>query len=395
MIARRGFAGDKTVMNLTLTLLVQLFNHTCFKGSKVLLTLFALHLGATPFLAGVLFAMYSVLPALLSVLAGKLSDRVGFRLPMLCGSLGMLVGMLVPWLAPGLSALFFSATLIGAFYIFYTVAVQHLVGTLGAGVVRTRNYAWYALCVGLTSLLGPVLVGFCIEAVGHARTYLLMAALPVLPIVILLVLGRGTRTVHRTSTDDAPRRVLDLLRLVPLRKALITGGILETGSELGNFLLPVYAHQAGLSPSQIGLVVGALAAALMLVRAVLPLLVRLSSEEVVLARSLLVAAAACLCVPFVHDFVPLLVAAFVMGLGLGCGAPLSMVLVYNRTPDGRSGEAMGLRHTVNKATEGIVPILFGSLSTAFGMLPVFAAVSVLLCIGGAQLTHDAAKGTQA
>jgi MFS family permease len=334
--------------------------------------------------------MYSVLPALLSVLAGKLSDRIGFRVPMLAGSLGMLGGMLLPWLAPGLLALFFSATLIGAFYIFYTVAVQHLVGTLGTGVLRTRNYAWYALCVGLTSLLGPVLVGFCIEAMGHARTYLLMACLPVVPAIILLALGRGPRAPRAASGGDAPRRVLDLLRLVPLRKALITGGILETGSELGNFLLPVYAHQAGLSPSQIGLVVGALAAALMLVRAILPALVRICSEEAVLGRSLFVAAAACLSVPFVTGFVPLLIAAFVLGLGLGCGAPLSMVLVYNRTPDGRSGEAMGLRHTVNKATEGVVPIAFGSASTAFGMLPVFAAVAVLLCIGGAQLASEPA-----
>jgi len=380
-------------MNLKLILLVQVFNHTCFKGSKVLLTLFALHLGATPFAAGVLFAMYSVFPALLSVLAGKLSDRVGYRTPMLFGSLGMLTGMLLPYLQPGTVALFFSATLIGGCYIFYTVAVQHLVGSLGTGAARTRNYSWYALCVGLTSLLGPVLVGYSIEGLGHARTYLLMACLPVVPALVLL--GRRDdrpRAAHVARGANRPR-VMDLLRLVPLRRALITGGILETGSELGNFMLPVYAESVGLSPSQIGLVVGALAAALMLVRAILPMLARYASEEVILGRSLLVAALACLSFPFAESFLALLVAAFVMGLGIGCGAPLSMALVYNRTPDGRAGEAMGLRHTVNKATEGVLPIVFGSISTAFGMLPVFAAVAVLLTAGGVQLTREEPRGT--
>lgn len=43
--------------------------------------------------------------------------------------------------------------------------------------------------------------------------------------------------------------------------------------------------------------------------------------------------------------------SFVLGLGLGCGAPLSLVLAYNRSPAGRSGEAMGLRQTFNKAIE--------------------------------------------
>jgi len=375
-------------VNLPLVLLVQVFNHTCFKGSKVLLTLFALHLGASPFVVGVLFAMYSVLPAFVSVFAGKLSDRVGYRWPMLLGSSGMLAGMLLPFLAPGIPALFFSATLIGGFYIFYTVAVQHLVGSLGSGASRTRNYSWYALCVGLTSLAGPVIVGFSIEGLGHARTYLLMAGLPVLPALILLARAPPPPRAAPATGSPGPRRIMDLIRLVPLRKALLTGGILETGSEIGNFLLPVYAESVGLSPSQIGLVVGALAAALMLVRALLPILVRFASEERVLGHSLLLAAAGCLSFPFVEGFVPLLIAAFVMGLGIGCGAPLSMVLVYNRTPDGRSGEAMGLRHTVNKATEGVVPIVFGSMSTALGMLPVFAAVALLLAFGGMQLTRE-------
>ena len=75
---------------------MQVFNHTCFKGSKILLTLFALDLGATPFTAGAIFAMYSVFPALLSVYAGKLSDRIGYRLPMFIGSTGISAGMLVP-----------------------------------------------------------------------------------------------------------------------------------------------------------------------------------------------------------------------------------------------------------------------------------------------------------
>jgi MFS family permease len=80
-----------------------------------------------------------------------------------------------------------------------------------------------------------------------------------------------------------------------------------------------------------------------------------------------------------------------MGLGLGCGAPLSLVLAYNRAPSGRSGEAMGLRQTVNKGTEVLVPIIFGTLSTALGMLPVFWLDAVMLGVGG-WLMHREARG---
>jgi MFS family permease len=378
-------------MSFWLVLIVQLFNHTCFKGSKVLLTLFALHLGASPFIAGVLFAMYSALPALLSVYAGKLSDRVSFRVPMLIGSLGMLLGMLLPFFAPNMTALFFSATICGTCYLFYTVAVQHLIGSMGDGVARTRNYSWYALCVGLTALIGPIMVGFSIEAMGHARTYLLMATLPAVPLVIVLGFARYLPDTPRKESRDSAQRVMDLLRIVPLRKALITAGILETGNELGNFLLPIYAESIGLSPSQIGLVVGSLAAALMLVRALIPILTKYANEEIVLSRSMFVATAACLMFPLVDSFVPMLLVAFVMGLGIGCGAPLSMVLVYNRTPEGRSGEAMGLRQTVNKATEVAVPLVFGSISTAFSMAPVFVLVAVLLSSGGVLMKREGSE----
>jgi MFS family permease len=358
------------------------------KGSKILLTLFALELGATPFTAGAIFAMYSVFPALLSIYAGKLTDRIGFRLPMFIGSTGISTGMLVPYFMPSTTGLFISATLCGMCYIFYTVSVQNLVGAIGDGLARTRNYSWYALCVGLTSLIGPVLVGFSIEGMGHVNTYLMMAALPMVPIIILIGFMRFMPTVQSRRANNSAHRVMDLIRLVPLRKALLTGGIIETGNEMGNFLLPIYAESVGLSPSQIGLVVGALAAALMLVRSLIPVLVRLSREETVLGYSLFVAAGACLLFPFVDTFIPLMTIAFVMGLGVGCGAPLSMVIVYNRTPEGRNGEALGLRHTVNKSTEAAIPLVFGSIATAFSMIPVFAIVAALLAVGGSMMVRD-------
>ena len=95
--------------------------------------------------------------------------------------------------------------------------------------------------------------------------------------------------------------------------------------------------------------------------------------------------------PLVDSFYPLMLVAFVMGLGIGCGAPLSMLLAYNRTPDGRAGEAMGLRHTVNKATEVAVPLVFGSISTAFSMAPVFALVAGLLSVGGILMQREGSK----
>lgn len=379
-------------MAIWLIVLVTALTHTSFKGSKVLISLYAIELGANPFEIGVLFAMYSMFPIVLSIYAGRVADRFGARAPMVFGACGLSAGLLLPFLFPGLAILYVSATLIGMCYIFYVVTVQNLVGSIGEGHARTRNYSIFSLGVALTALFGPMTAGFSIDLIGHRYTYLLLAAVPVAPIVALLSFSKLLPRVKRNAGERHGQRLADLVKDRPLRRALMTAGIIETGLELFNLFLPIYGHSIGLTASQIGLCMGSFAVALLLVRTLMPWLARHMSEEGVLSASLFLAAATCLVFPFVKSFGLLALVAFVLGLGLGCGSPLSMILAFNRAPPGRSGEAIGLRQTVNKATEMAMPLVFGFLGTALGMIPVFWLDAVLLAWGAALMRKDAEAG---
>lgn len=376
-------------MAIYFAILVTVLTHTSFKGSKVLISLYAIQLGASPFEIGILFATYSVFPVFLSVYAGRVSDRLGFRVPMVFGACGLMLGLLLPFFFPRLGALYASAALIGLCYIFYTVTVQHLIGSCGEGHARTRNYSLFSLGVAVTALFGPTTAGFAIDLIGHRSTYLLLAGLPALPVLALLFFPSLLPRVHVMHEERRGQRVSDLIRDLPLRRALISAGIVETGLELFNFFLPIYGNHIGLSASRIGICMGVYAVALLLVRMVMPALARRSSEERVLSGSLFLAGATCLLFPFVTNFMLLMALSFVLGLGLGCGSPLSMILAYNRAPHGRSGEAIGLRQTVNKATEVIMPLIFGSLSTAAGMPSVFWLDALMLAWGAALMRRDA------
>jgi hypothetical protein len=61
---------------------------------------------------------------------------------------------------------------------------------------------------------------------------------------------------------------------------------------------------------------------------------------------------------------------------------MSMSLIYSLAPEGRASEAAGLRVTVNNFTHLVIPLVFGSLGTAFGYAPVWLANSALLGVGG-------------
>jgi MFS family permease len=374
-------------MSFYVIVALTVLNHIAFKGSKVLIALYAMELGANPFTVGILFSLYSLFSLFIALYAGRLSDRRGPRIPMLIGSVGLGCGLLLPYLLPRIETLYFSAVLIGTLYIFYVVAVQHLIGAYATGHDRTRNFGTYSLGVGMTALLGPTLTGFSIDLAGHQLTYLLLAVLPAASVVFLLFFARALPPAVIDAGAEQ-HRTMDLVRNVSLRRALIVSGIIETGGELYNFYMPIYGHSLGLSASLIGIIIGTFAAAVMLARFLMSPLARRSSEEAVLFGSLSLAAMACILFPFVSNVYMLAAISFMLGLGLGCCSPLSMIIVYNRAPEGRSGEATGLRQSVNKFTEAVVPLVFGTLSTAFGLGPVFWMDAVLLAGGAFMMRAD-------
>jgi len=371
-----------------LVIIATLINQIAFKGSKVLMSLYAMNLGADPFIVGVLISLYSLFPLFLAVYAGRLSDRLGPRIPMLLGSLGLALGLLLPFLLPRLATLLVSAAVIGCIYIFYTVSVQHLIGSFGSGIQRTRNFSTFSLGVALSAMFGPTLAGFSIDLAGYELTYLILALFPAVPAVFFLFFAQELPRAE-AADQQGQKQTIDLLRNVPLRRALVTAGVIETGLELFNFYMPIYGHSLGLSASVIGIIMGAFAAAMLLMRSVMPILVRKSSEEWALFGSLGLAAAISLLFPFVADVYLLVGISFVLGLGLGCCSPLSLIITYNRAPDGRSGEAMGMRQTVNKFIQVLLPVIVGTLGSAFGVGPAFWMNALMLASGAYIMKADA------
>jgi MFS family permease len=73
-----------------------------------------------------------------------------------------------------------------------------------------------------------------------------------------------------------------------------------------------------------------------------------------------------------------------MGLGLGCGQPLSISTTYSASPKDRTGEVLGLRLAVNRFSQLVAPVFFGGLG-AFGGLVLVFYVSGVFLMGGAWL----------
>jgi predicted MFS family arabinose efflux permease len=118
------------------------------------------------------------------------------------------------------------------------------------------------------------------------------------------------------------------------------------------------------------------------VRIGLPVLVKRWGPDTVFNGSLYVSAVTFLLFPLFSSAPALAAIALVLGLGMGCAQPVTLMLIFNRAPEGRSGEALGLRVTINQITHIAVPIVFGTIGSVFGVAPVFLANAMILAGGG-------------
>lgn len=124
----------------------------------------------------------------------------------------------------------------------------------------------------------------------------------------------------------------------------------------------------------------------------MPYLLRRFPAERVLAYAFYTGAASFLLVPFFKDGVILGLIAFAFGLGIGCGQPITMMLTFSNSAEGRSGEALGLRMTANHLTRVVGPMLFGWIGSVFGLPPIFWINALMLASGGALSSSSSSRG---
>ncbi len=354
--------------------------HLAFVGSRMGTSLFALELGASAFTVGLLMALFAALPMLLSISSGRLIDRAGPRRPLLAGFAALAAANALPFLFPSIEALYVSSTLGGTAFLMVHIAMNSIFGAHGGSASRAMNFSWLALGFSISGSLGPIVAGLAIDGLGHARAFAVLAAFPALAFILLVF-----RKKPLPAPDQKGRQagsVMQLVRIPALRHTFIVSGILAMGWDLYAFLMPIYGARLGLSASSIGSIMATFALATFVVRLAMPVLVRRLRPIQVIVSALLITATSYLLFPLVASIPLLMALSFLLGLGLGCAQPVIMSRLYEASPPGRQGEAVGVRTFMLNGSHTVIPLASGALSAAAGMGPAFWLVAGLL-LGGA------------
>jgi MFS family permease len=341
--------------------------HACMAGTRVTGSLALLAQGQPAWLVGLLLSMFALGPMLLALWAGQQADRHGMHRMLGLGAALGAVGAGAAAIAPQPGVLLAAALLTGAGVSVASLGVQREAGRMARDAHDLKRvFSWVSFGPALSNMIAPVAAGLLIDHAGARAAFAVAAWLP------LLAWHLGRRVPRAPRPPPAARRAggllgsLGLLRLAGLRRLLLVNLAMSACWDAHSFVVPVLGHARGLSASSIGVVLGAFAVALLVVRVAISHLADRLDETRALRVALAVAAGVCGLYPWLPGPLGMAAGSFVLGLALGSVQPMVLSRMHQLTPAERQGEALGVRMlTINAATLG-VPLAFGLLAGVAG-----------------------------
>lgn len=360
--------------------------------TRPLITLYGSNLGASTLEIGILTATYAFFPLLFAVHAGKITDKIGDRLPILFGMIAASVGLVFPFIFSTIWSIYVSQIIVGLAHIFIIISLQNVLGNAATKENRDHYFGLFSMVVAIAQFCGPVIGGYLAEYTSYGNAFLVSGIIGVVAIVTSFWVPIIIRT-KEAAIETAKTSTYSLLKIPLLRKALVGSALVLYSRDIFIAYFPLFALQMNISDSQIGWIIALQALAMVPIRFFLGQLSILVGRARLLLTSILVAGICYILIPFTTNIYLLVGLAILMGAGLGCGQPLSMTTIYNASPIGKTGEVLGLRLASNRISQLAAPVLFGVIGSGLGLLSVFIMSGALL-VGGAFYTHTKDDATE-
>ncbi|MFP7298262.1 MFS transporter [Neobacillus niacini] len=349
-------------------------------GARPLTSLFAENLQASIIEIGIISSCYSLAPLILAIFAGRYIDRFGEKIPLIVGALGILISLLLPYIFPVIPVLYVSQLILGGSQLLAILSIQNGVSKSSTNETRDKAIGNFSVFTSIGILLGPLLGGYATEHIGFELSYLMLGLVPILAVCCGVMLKTVPRSAALES-EKSSKVWKETFVNRNLSSSIFVSMIILSAVDLFYVYFPLYAQSQGIRPSQIGMILAVQALMNSLVRIFMPKLIILIGRVKTLYIFMSMGAIAFALIPFFSSPYTLAISAFLLGTGLGVTQPITIILTYNASPPGRTGEILGIRLASNRLAQTIIPFLFASLSTFIGLGAIFLINSFVIFFG--------------
>jgi|KBSSwiStaDraftv2_1062776.scaffolds.fasta_scaffold142121_2 MFS transporter, DHA1 family, tetracycline resistance protein len=326
---------------------------------------------------GVLLAVYDGAEVVLKPVFGSLADRIGAR-PVLLGGLLAFAAASAAFVLAGDPAWVGLARFgQGAAAAAFSPAAGVLVARLTPNTGQGRGFGRYGAWKGLGYTLGPVLGGVLIAVGGYPLLFTTLAVLGVVVAgwAVLVVPAAPPLPRTRQTVADLVRRLTSPGFVRPtLALAAATAAL-----SVGVGFLPVAGAGRGLGPLATGAIVSLLAAAAAVIQ---PRAGRARDrgrigDRTGLAAGLALTAIGCAAV-VIPGVAGLVVAALLIGCGVGVITPIGFAHLATTAPTERLGQTLGAAEVGRELGDAGGPLLVGGLAAAATLTPALLTFAALL-----------------
>lgn len=366
-----------------------LFSNSLTDLVPIVIPLWLLMLGASPFAIGVVLGARYVGPLLFSIHGGAMMDRIGTRRVMtFFAAISAVVPLLYP-VAPWVPAVFFMQLVSGIADQLGWVGAQTLTGQVLRGnptytgrlVVATRVGTW----------VGPPLAGVALGAFGPWGGFIVMALWSMGTLISVAAIPAGC--MPPPSAPDEPVLKSAVPRLVDYAEAIRLFAIpviavlmaisaaRQVGASMQTAFYAVYLDEIGVTAQMIGFLI-AMNGVAGVFALITGWLVRRWSEYRIMIWTSLLSVASIAIIPLFTHLVPLFVASGVRGLTLAVSVVVIVSMIARSVGPAQQGMAMGLRMTCHQAVNVVVPVAMGALIEWTGIAFAFYAIGALALLVG-------------
>ena len=352
------------------------------------LPLYAQSFGVSLSLVGLLVAGFGIARLLANLPAGILAGRLGRRRVLFLGAVVSALGGVLSGLAGSFEHLVVARMLNGIGSALFITSALTYVADVSTPATRGRYMSVYQSCFLLGITLGPVPGGFLADLIGLRAPFFAIGLASAAAALWVTLYVRESRPPAPGGGSAGGGRGGGIGRLLRNRNfvliSLIAFGVFFTRGGVQQTLLPVIGRDRfGLSPSQLGILFGSIAAINLLTIPVGGLISdRLGRKAAVVPGSLLDTLGLFL-LSIEGSPVQFWAGSLLLGLGSGLSGPASAAYVSDIAAAGLLSLALALYRTL--ADVGLVagPPLLGGLSDLVGVEVALLAATAFRGLGTA------------
>ena len=358
---------------------------------------------------GIVSAAYALLPLIFIFTVGSRAQRARSLKPLLIvGALTIAAGSGIIAAAQSLILVVVGTIVVGFGQMVFAIAGQAMIARFASNRQLDMAFGWFTAGFSAGQMFGPLIGGALLSgaeagdpaAVSQAIDLALgLGAVSAALVLLVLLAARrsfrasaGSRHTDATqptkSVEQAERPTIRQIFRIPRVKSYVFSSVaLLAMVDILMAFLPLVGEAAGVPPFWVGVFLAVRAGASILSRAVLSLMRRIASREVLVLLALWVPGLSLAVLPAtIHILWLALMIMVISGFFLGVGQPLTMSQVTQAVPSDWRSAALAVRLMGNRVGQVGVPLGAGTLVGLWGPgAAVWLACLMLVSSGAEQL----------